>query len=67
MQYTIILFRVFFPRFSDRSFRKKVKLLIFSFPYLQDPEAAKADEDGTALKGKVVKFGWLDGVYVSAT
>jgi len=33
--------------------------------FLQDVEEAKSPDEETKVKGKVVKFGWLDGVFVS--
>ena len=42
--------------------QKSTWCTISVFLLSQDPEASKEE---TELKGKVVKFGWLDGVYVS--
>ena len=35
------------------------------FTFLQDVEEALPKEEDVQVKGKVVKFGWLDGVFVS--
>ena len=40
--------------------RKKKCLFFYDFQVVEEA----GENDGKELKGKVVKFGWLDGVYV---